>query len=193
MLYVHILYSPLPEEKTGDDSPQPASLDYSQRAARLLGENANKSSSVTVVSVEPLPADVKQIETLDRNNQDEREKIFFLFVISCAADGSVHRSVRRFARSLPKKKVESNVVLSSRCTAALVLLGHARCDNSAKQMEETVYGAGRRLEKALLQSNLFSSSSSFARDDAPLKRCETQVELEGPEDKFDEWVSNMLV
>jgi hypothetical protein len=136
------------------------------------------------------------------NKPTTTTRTLHLFIVSCAADGSVHRSVRKFARSLANVKLDfDNDAISSSSSFAgccnwftLALLGHARCDNSAKQMADTIYSAGRRLEKALLQttttclssSSLSSPSSSTTTTIG--RRCETQVELEAPEVKFDPWI-----
>jgi len=83
-------------------------------------------------------------------------------VIACSADGSIHRSVRKFMRK--------NSDFSVRGVA---LLGHARCETSAKQMEDTVYGGGNR----------FANKAAYV--------VKTQVELEGPEAKFDPWIEEL--
>jgi hypothetical protein len=221
-LHVKIRYAPLPEESTSsseDGGGSPAAVEYCQRAARLFlslndGDDSVQMKREVVVDIEPLPDDASSLQQNDSSaaastseNQTTTRTTttttLYLFIITCAADGSVHRSVRKFARTLAKLKTDSannntgGNDKNNHCFA-LTLLGHARCDNSAKQMADTIYGAGWRLEKSLLQaaSLLFPVSLeavvSGADHGLPTRqqqqRCETQVELEGPEVKFDPWI-----
>jgi hypothetical protein len=66
---------------------------------------------------------------------------------------------------------------------AVVLLGHARCENSASQMGDVIFGAGRRFEKSLSCSSRFQCTTS---------RLETQVELGDPIHDFDPWIMDLL-
>jgi hypothetical protein len=176
-----------------------------------------------VVGIEPLPDDASRLfdtttcnynqeddttancsdtkeSTAEKNKATTTTRTLHLFIISCAADGSVHRSARKFARSLANLNIQEkhNDIASSLqqqqqqqcCYFALTLLGHARCDNSAKQMADTIYSAGWRLEKSLLALQATRSSITAT---TTFSRCETQVELEGPEIKFDPWFMMTLL
>jgi hypothetical protein len=241
-----IYYAPLPDESTTRTSeqegsassspPPPAALEYSQRAARLILEgvdpNQIKRVEMVAVGIEPLPDDASRLFEPSCIEEERAENkappttptgatttALYLFIVSCAADGSVHRSVRQFARSLAHvvKRVDqqdSNSITSGGSSSnsagcknhnrfALTLLGHARCDNSAKQMADTIYSAGTRLEKSLLQvlpsvqrqqqqrqqQQQTMTTSSPINDH--IGRCDTQVELEGPEVKFDPWIMTL--
>jgi hypothetical protein len=202
---VKIHYAPLPEESTssssgegGCSSSSPAAVEYCQRAARLFlslndGDTTVQMKREVVVGIEPMPDDALSLmdngsATSSTSENQTTTTTLYLFVISCAADGSVHRSVRKFARSLAKVNMNKGGVCCKDNCFAVTLLGHARCDNSAKQMADTIYGAGWRLEKSLLQAASLLFPLSLVSDDRPRQRCETQVELEGPEVKFDPWI-----
>ena len=177
-LRVCILYASQPDERLHNGT-LPAAREYSARAAAVLEGN----SEIEEITVGELPLDVEDLGLANdtTGNSNEEVRPAYLFVISCAADGSNNRSARKFARSLPGTK--EGVGICKRFMAAVVLLGHARCDNSAKQMGETIYGGGRRFEKSLEKEG--SPFSTVGID-----RCETQVELEGPETKLDEWLES---
>jgi hypothetical protein len=166
--------------------------------------------------------DVKQ-----QQQQQQQQRHVMMFVISCAADGSVHRSVRKVMRVLknhhpqknntnqqeqpeqnnntqreesssespsllPQQQQQQQVVV-----VAVALLGHARCENSANQMKDTIFGTGRRFVSAwssptatttttteIVRRELATTSTSTT--------CETQAELEGPEKVFDPWVESLF-
>ena len=134
-----------------------------------------------------------------------------LFLISCTADGSVNRSVRKITRKLknnnaatttatrPPTPTTAGSSISTTASAVVVvgLLGHARCDNSSKQMADTIFGTnGRKFDKALQQQQQQSSSSNDVVSPVSLSlsttRLETQVELYGPEQDFDPWLEGLL-
>lgn len=115
---VEIIHACLPEETLS----QSAVLEFANRA-RLQMETIHPQ-----VSLHPL-----REETTSGENDDT----FRLFLISCGADGSVHRVVRKFV----KKIKEEPPTKSQYCVA---LLGHAVCKTSAEQMKEQIFAAGRR-------------------------------------------------
>mmetsp|Transcript_23012 Transcript_23012/g.38038 ORF Transcript_23012/g.38038 Transcript_23012/m.38038 type:complete len:230 (-) Transcript_23012:183-872(-) len=165
---VRVVYAPLPEESLTSSG----ALDFATRAAGLLPG---------IIDPSLLP---DHIDKLKHDEETEAKKSsIWLFVVSCAADGSVHRNVRKFMRSLKDRDESKSSVTDNNNFYALALLGHARCDNSSKQMDGTIYGTGRKFDKAL--SAVFSSKITF-------DRCETQAELEGPETLFDPWVKTLL-
>ena len=148
-------------------------------------------------------------------------------LLSCTADGSVNRSVRKILRALSKEKIsppptaggtattihtttiataddpppqQQTVVVADQThkthstTIGCGLLGHARCDNSAKQMAETIFQSGRKFEK---QVSAYGGGSQTTTTTNPmpsriLPRLETQVELIGPEVEFDPWLATIL-
>jgi len=156
-------------------------------------------------------------------------------LLSCTADGSVNRSVRKILRALSKEKKSpppataaatargAGTTIYTTATAddlqpqqqAIVvdqthkthtititgcgLLGHARCDNSAKQMAETIFQSGRKFEKQVSAygggSHASTTTTSTTTNHIPsriLPRLETQVELIGPEVEFDPWLATIL-
>jgi hypothetical protein len=52
-------------------------------------------------------------------------------------------------------------------------------------MGDTIFGTGRRFEKALAGSSIFETLPY-------VPRLETQTELCGPEDEFDPWVMSLV-
>ena len=156
MAILEIICACLPEE-TLDES---AAWEFANRSRRKL------ESIQTKVILSPL----REETTVENENS------IYIFLISCAADGSVHRCTRKF---LKKIKEES----ASRCLKyCIALLGHSVCRASAEQMNEQVFVAGRRLSKTLLQ--VFGNPI--------IKPLETQVELVAPDDAFDPWVASLI-
>lgn len=125
------------------------------------------------------------------NTGNENVMDVTVFLISCTADGSVNRSVRQVTKKLKKYSTQSTTTGSettrttnnsaATTTNYVGLLGHARCDNSAKQMADTIFGTGRRFPKALAHCY-----------DVGRQQLETQVELVGPEQDFDPWVKSIM-
>jgi len=153
-------------------------------------------------------------------------------LLSCTADGSVNRSVRKILRALSKEKKSpppataaatargAGTTIYTTATAddlqpqqqAIVvdqthkthtititgcgLLGHARCDNSAKQMAETIFQSGRKFEKQVSAYGGGSQTTTTTTTNHMLPRIlprlETQVELIGPEVEFDPWLATIL-
>jgi len=147
-----------------------ASHSFAQLASTLITDNGISRvhiKTLTVASVEEL------VDTKDEEN-------FVIFIISCAADGSVDRLVRKAIRKL-KEPIKSN----GKVDFAIALLGHARCENSAGQMSDTIFGTGRRFEKSLMTNNIFRTLSCVSR-------LETQVELRSPDEEFDPWMKNII-
>jgi hypothetical protein len=100
----------------------------------------------------------------------------YLFLVSCGADGSVNRNVRKLI-----KKVKDESTLPSEYSYCIALLDHAVCKTSAEQMNEQTFAAGRRMAKSFQQ-----------KFGLPIQdRLETQVELVAPEDAFDPWIQGL--
>ncbi len=76
-------------------------------------------------------------------------------------------------------------IISSKCFVAVALLGHARCENSAQQMKDTIFNGGRKFGKQMQE---------YFKDSQFPDRLEIQAELDGPEMSggFDEWVQQSI-
>ena len=192
---VCILYAPPAD---GED----ASATFAARASGLLEDAGIRVSGVGPLTVprdggvgRPLPWTDVEGERVSVGGGGASSRLV-VFLISCSADGSVERSVRKVMRKLPKSGEATTRGSSSACADvslagaavddeyAVALLGHARCENSANQMADTIFGTGRRFEKALGTSGLFAGSPFVSR-------LEAQVELCGPEKEFDPWVMGL--
>ena len=178
MLIVNILYSTPPD---GDD----ASSTYADRAVEYL----NSIKEVSLGYIGPLKvvndnADDGALPWYIEQNNTTEDKDISIFLISCSADGSVNRNVRKIMRKISKDKdAESND--NKQYFFAIAALGHARCENSAKQMSDTIFATARRFDKLMSSSGLFDTSLTW-------NRLETQVELSGPEVDFDPWLKSLI-
>ena len=181
MLIVNILYSPPPD---GDD----ASSTYTDRAVEYL-TSINKEVSLGYVG----PLKVNDDDNDDRalpwyieQNKTIEDKAITIFLISCSADGSVNRNVRKIMRKIPKDVNDKSKDNNKQHFYAIAALGHARCENSANQMADTIFATARRFDKVMSSSGLFVDTS------LKWKRIETQVELNGPEIDFDPWLKSLI-
>ena len=168
MLIANILYSPPPD---GDD----ASSTYTDRAVEYL--NSIKEVSLGFVGTLQVNDDDNDDGLLpwyiDQNNTTKEDMVTTIFLISCSADGSVNRNIRKIMRKIPNIRPNNND--SKQCYYAIAALGHARCENSANQMADTIFATARRFD------NVMSSSGMFVDTSLKWKRLETQVELTGNE------------
>lgn len=170
-----IWYAPLPEERNPDAS---ASRSFADRIA----EQQQLKNTTTVVKLIDLET-VKS--TIAAAAGETSSTTIHFFIISCDADGSVHKAVRKSSRELTKQAQQNKEGDSASSITqnyiAVALLGHARCENSAQQMKDTIFTAGRKFDKA--------ATGLGAR---LIDRVEVQAELEGPEVVFDPWVKATL-
>lgn len=186
---VSIIYAPSPDESISDQE-ECAAFQYANRAKEALlvspsfEENHISSWNVAISCIEESSFEnilsCQESENPSDENETSSPKALVLLILSCSADGSIHRSLRKATKRLGKQDNRSHII-----HLGVVLLGHARCDNSAKQMKQTIFGSGRRIEKTLLTT----------RNDAFVsiqERLETQVELVGPEEEFDPWWSSVI-
>jgi len=197
---VLVLYSPLPDEQPEAS----AAYEYSKRLSNIFHQNGDGEETLCKeISIHRLSMD-----SLNFTKSEDYEASQFLrvfIILSCSADGSVDRIVRKLVRSLkndaktekmPESSLEDQSISPKTMgRIAIVLLGHARCDNSAQQMNDTIFNIGRKLYQCLLQKLNSSKTDSGEKNWHLEDRLETQVELEGPDtpDGFDEWVKkNML-
>ena len=195
---LHIFFAPQPDEKV-DSS---AAYEYAKRASDLLLSNnaiQHDKPSIDRLSTESLSFmrnEYHEVDTNDLASLNSSSSI--LILISCSADGSVDRIVRKLIRSMKNSSIRSPSVGEKNSTSesvdessliepkrnvAIALLGHARCDNSANQMKDTIFNHGRKFHKSVeLQSDGTKISMG--------KLLEVQVELEGPDTPggFNEWV-----
>lgn len=116
-----------------------------------------------------------------------------IILLSCSADGSVDRTVRKLVRHL---KQDLQLYSSGQCSSssetsslphkviAIALLGHARCANSANQMKGTIFNHGRKFQQSVSEIADICSSAVVK------EMIEIQVELEGPDAPggFDDWL-----
>jgi len=177
MLIVNILYSPPPD---GDD----ASSTYTDRAVEYL----NSIEEVSLGYIGPLKVNDNADDDgafpwyiEHHNNTIDDAIVITIFLISCSADGSVNRNVRKIMRKIPKDTIKPN----KQSFFAIAALGHARCENSANQMADTIFATARRFDKVMSSSGMFNTSIKW-------KRLETQVELNGPEVDFDPWLKSLI-
>ena len=158
---LHLVFAPLPD----DNVETSAAREYALRAKHFLEKKQ--------VEVYVSPIDENLMDRIIKSSN----AVWLLLIISCGADGSIHRLMRKAVRNL---KSSASGAGGSSAKFAVALLGHARCANSAIQTEQTIFGAGRRIEKTL------SDHLSKIHD-----RIETQVELVGPEQEFDPFLESL--
>jgi len=147
MLIVNILYSPPPD---GDD----ASSTYTDRAVEYLN-SINKEVSLGYVGHLKVNDDNTDDDRalpwyIEQNNSTKEDKEITIFLISCSADGSVNRNIRKIMRKIPKDTdTESKSNDNKQHFYAIAALGHARCENSANQMADTIFATARRFDKVI--------------------------------------------
>ena len=203
MIRVNILHAPPPD---GDD----ASAIYASRASDFfLKQNGDTSCAKVMLLGHVGPLTVNEdgaglpwrsdvdTNTTSSDKDSTATGSLTLFLISCAADGSVDRSVRKIMRKLKaadatsKSTADAAATATSRCRYAVAAIGHARCENSANQMADTIFGTGRRFDKALAGSGLFVDNNG-GTSSIGVSILETQAELCGPETEFDPWLELLL-
>ena len=181
-MLVNILYATPPD---GDD----ASLTYATIASDLCtGQDGVTLGYVGQLAVnDDDGADLPWCIEADNSHTPENvHQALTVFLVSCTADGSVNRNVRKIMRKLPKGgAAEVNCARHY----AIAALGHARCENSAMQMADTIFGTARRLDKSIAGSGFFDIGPAAPPS---LIRLETQVELCGPEKEFDPWFKSLM-
>ena len=139
---------------------------HANRARGLLIE-----ATTNWVGITRLQEDATKILGLNR----VEEGLFCVVVVSCDADGSVHRDVRKLTRKL-SNDTSGKMGLGVGNRLVVILLGHAVCSNSAMQMNSEIYRHGRKLAKFLGADKLNGTL------------VEVQVELDPPEVGFDPFI-----
>jgi|AntRauTorckE5430_2_1112549.scaffolds.fasta_scaffold00596_5 hypothetical protein len=173
---IQVFYSPQPDEEPKSS----AAYEYSQRILSLIPSQ---------ISIHQL--DIDNIYTMKAASDDD--KCFNIIILSCSADGSVDRVVRKLLRKMKSSNITNSSAASDsseempnmegRTSVAVALLGHARCENSAQQMKDTIYNTGRKFGKQIQEAFL-----GFQFFDT----LEVQAELDGPDmpGGFDEWLQS---
>ena len=173
---INIYFTPQPDEKPETS----AAYEYAQRIISL------RIPPNTEVNLSRLDSD--SIDKIPKSENGNASKN--IFVLSCSADGSMDRAVRKIIRKLKGNETNDESFLpneldeTGNLVMAIALLGHARCDNSAKQMKETIFSTGRRLIKMLRGQYLAHTFHSI----------EVQAELEAPDAAggFDDWAKTII-
>ena len=110
------------------------SLEISELTARELGES--NEHSVSEISQDWINHNLFNLKS---------QKL--VLVIQSSADGSIASIVRKLAKALKEKEAtEDNRCLNS-LDVAVLLLGGARCLNSASATASEVYATGRKISK----------------------------------------------
>ena len=177
---VSVFYAPQPEESP-DSS---ASYEFANRINEVHGQKHDQQMNITInrLNVDNIGSMVSSTNDNDEVEEDQ----LCLFLVSCSADGSVDRIVRKLVRSMKDNETtaEENPKRQKRY-CAIALLGHARCENSAQQMKDTIFSNGRKFRQAIVRK----ASKEGVNTDA--RQLEFQAELEGP-GGFDDWIGECL-
>mmetsp|Transcript_32856 Transcript_32856/g.79527 ORF Transcript_32856/g.79527 Transcript_32856/m.79527 type:complete len:207 (-) Transcript_32856:120-740(-) len=199
-LAVSIIYAPSPDEPAVSDQEDFAAYQYACRAKEsLLKLLPLSNTNVTISCIQESSFEEIILTTCTDENVNETtspKRMLCLLILSCSADGSIHRLLRKATKRLGQdgssSSSPSNRIMTQSIPLAVALLGHARCDNSAKQMNQTIFGSGRRIEKALLTTTTGNTSGDHGGFIGIQDRLETQVELVGPEVDFDPWWNSVI-
>jgi len=214
LMNISVIYCPQPDEQE-DIS---AACEYATHILNIIKERYPERATAPLAwncAIHQLKLDSLQFITqLQRSvvtDCSNSSPSLCILLISCSADGSVHSTARKLARTLKNAQSPTTYAKSSldlipainnsidrpNNQLAIALLGHARCENSAQQMKDTIFNSGRKLYKIIqhsirrgkqgFESNCFSW---YLSEDM----LELQVELEGPDAPggFNEWVVKIL-
>jgi len=185
---ITVFYSPQPDEQ----SDSSAAYEYAKRTSDLLTKEHGWNIDIHRLCVDSLNSIIACDEVVTHEEKDNTSTISptcTFIILSCSADGSVDRVIRKILRNLKNcnKSQDEGSPSSPKPnneSIAIALLGHARCDNSANQMKDTIFNYGRKFHKCI---EVATTSSEIN----VTERLEVQVELEGPDEPggFDEWVN----
>jgi hypothetical protein len=193
---VTVFYSPQPDEPQSSS----ASYEYAKRIKELHERQHDEHDQNMNITVNINRLSMESIGIISSDDKEAEEDQLCIFIISCSADGSVDRIVRNLVRSMKnsettgeKKTATTNSEdekdpKKQKLYCAIALLGHARCENSAQQMKDTIFSNGRKFYQAIMRKSLKEGVSANAR------KLEIQAELEGPDTPFgfDEWIGDCL-
>ena len=187
-----VIYSPQPDEPQESS----AAYEYAKRISDMLGGDgltSIRSSAETDCDGEANAIVVERLSLESVNVLTCPDCTQCIFIISCSADGSVDRIVRKIVRNL-RNSTDDNAASENKPKVAIALLGHARCENSANQMKDTIFGNGRKFLKAVV-GLLKAAAPENSKDElSSVESLEVQVELEGPDSPggFDEWIKRIV-
>jgi hypothetical protein len=214
LMNISVIYCPQPDEQE-DIS---AACEYATHILNIINERYPERTTAPLAwncACHKLELDslqfITQVQRSEVTDCSNLSPSLCILLISCSADGSVHSTARKLARTLKnaqspithaKSSIDlipstENSINRPNNQIAIALLGHARCENSAQQMKDTIFNSGRKLYKSIqhsirmgrkdFESNCFSW---YLSED----RLELQVELEGPDAPggFNEWVVKIL-
>ena len=187
-----VIYSPQPDEPQESS----AAYEYAKRISDMLGGGgltSIRSSAETDCDGEANAIVVERLSLESFNVLTCPDCTQCIFIISCSADGSVDRIVRKIVRNL-RNSTDDNAASENKPKVAIALLGHARCENSANQMKDTIFGNGRKFLNAVV-GLLKAAASDNSKDElSSVENLEVQVELEGPDSPggFDEWIKRIV-
>lgn len=101
--------------------------------------------------------------------------------------------MRKIVRNL-RNSTDNTATSENKPKVAIALLGHARCENSANQMKDTIFGNGRKFLKAVVGLLNVAASDNSKDGLSSVESLEVQVELEGPDSPggFDEWIKRIV-
>ena len=196
-----VFYAPLPDEKL--PAVNSAAYEFSQRACGLLRETTTNDPVIHGPISDEMEDGVSyMMGFLGQPFHLEFENTLCVLIISCDADGSVHKNVRKFTEDLEEYAHDNrdNAIrldLTEGNQLVVILLGHAVCSNSAMQSESEIYRHGRELAYLLLEDDNNNPGDNIYRDKIHHPNIfhkseglllEIQVELEDPKDKFDPFI-----
>ena len=194
MSNLRLFYAPQPDE----NCEASAAYEYARRASDQLLSAGNYDGQVFIhrLSLDSLDNLFAPTDITDGNESPTQPETAIILV-SCSADGSVDRTVRKLIRHLKQnlQQYSSGQCSSSPGTGtssspiavvAIALLGHAKCENSANQMKDVIFNHGRKFCKSVSEMANASSSATVRKE-----TIEIQVELEGPDAPggFDDWLN----
>ena len=187
-----VIYSPQPDEPQESS----AAYEYAKRISDMFGGDgltSIRSSAETDCDGEASAIVVERLSLESVNVLTCPDCTQCIFIISCSADGSVDRIVRKIVRNL-RNSTDDNAASENKPKVAIALLGHARCENSANQKKDTIFGNGRKFLKAVV-GLLNAAACDNSKDElSSVESLEVQVELEGPDSPggFDEWIKRIV-
>ncbi len=196
-----IFYAPQPDENYESS----AAYEYARRASDQFSAGNNDGQvfihRLSLDSLDNLLFAPPTTVATGNASPTINPPITTIILLSCSADGSVDRTVRKLIRNL-KQHIQQQNSSDSRTSpsetssprgktkVAIALLGHATCENSANQMKDTIFNHGRKFQSTVSQMADTCSSAVVDVTDT----IEIQVELEGPDAPggFDDWLNSNI-
>ena len=138
-----VFYAPLPDEKL--PAVNSAAYEFSQRACGLLRETTTNDPVIHgPISDEMEDGVSHMMGFLGEPFHLGSMNTLCVLIISCDADGSVHKNVRKFTEELSEYAHDNRgnymrLDITEGNQLVVILLGHAVCSNSAMQTESEIY------------------------------------------------------